>query len=364
MKIARRTILQGAVAAAILMLLLTDAVADSALPISTELTPISRADIASKIQQGSVIEGRAIQAQDLVAVLKGFIGPAKYCDQGPALKIDRSAVTGAITLGSDTKLDENPPKQPSNWLSIPIEITSSSIEGPLTLSQLGISCKLGLSNCAFNETAKIDYVTFASDLVASDTIFKKGVTARNNQWTESAIFARAQMFGIVSFGFNKFGAAVNFEEVVFHAAAGFLGSTFDGTTSFREAKFGRVAQFSNCKFVGEPAGDGGPFFARGPFEMTEFSGEGIFRGARISDLTFFRTSFRNGADFHRVDGARLTFQSASVSGQVSVDDAHLTEFGLYSAYGSTRVDGEISFRRSSIATFHFDRVVFTHRVDF
>jgi hypothetical protein len=350
-------------AAAILMLRLPDAVADSALPISTGLPSISRAEIASSIKQGSVIEGRAIRAEDVVAALSGLIGPEKHCDQGPALKIEGSAITNAIKLGPDTKPDETPPPRPSKWLSIPIEIKSSSIDGPLTVSQLGLSCKFDLSKSAFNERVEIDYVTFGSDLVASDTTFKKTLTARNDQWVGSAIFARAQMLGTVSVGFNKFGATVDFEEATFHAAAGFLGDTFDGSTSFREAKFGRVAQFSNSKFRSEPE-DPEPYFNRGPFFMTEFSGEGIFRDIKFKELAFFRTFFRDGADFHKAAGGKLYFQSASVTGQVSVDDARLEEFGVYGAYGQTRIDGEISFRRSSIANLHFDRVDFKQGVDF
>jgi uncharacterized protein YjbI with pentapeptide repeats len=341
-----------------------DAMADNTLPTSTELTPISRADITSNIQKGSVIEARAIQAEDLVAALIEFIGPDERCDQGRALKIDRSAITGAIKLVSDAEPNKKTPQVPYNWLSIPVEIKSTSIGGPLTLSQLGLSCAVDLSKSAFGENVRIDNAMFGSDLVASDTTFKKGVAAINNNWVGSAIFSRAEMLGIVSFTSNKFEGTVDFENAVFHTAAGFLGSTFDGKTSFREAKFGRAAQFSFCKFEDKQEDEGQPSLIQKPFYMTEFSGESIFRQIQFNHLTFFRTSFRDGADFHMASGHGLYFQSTSMTGQVNVDDTDLDEFGLYSAFESTQVNGEISFRGSSIGTAHFDRAVFIHGVDF
>jgi hypothetical protein len=157
--------------------------------------------------------------------------------------------------------------------------------------------------------------------------------------------------------------AVDFNDAVFKAAAGFLGDTFSADTSFGGAKFNRVAQFSFSRFGNDPDKQG-PISDKGPFSLSEFFGEGIFRNTKFEELAFFRTSFRDGVDFHKARGGKLSFQSTSVTGRANIDDATLDEFGLYSAYQQTRIDGDISFRGSSIDNLHFDRVVFKRGVDF
>jgi uncharacterized protein YjbI with pentapeptide repeats len=342
-------------AAAVLFLPVTGRTAETAPP----LPQMDRAAMTAAIMSNQPIVGRTILGEDLAAVLKGLVASAKECDGAHGLKINGSVVKGAVDLSGGSA-------DSIIWLPIAVTINNTSVTDPITIARMGLSCPWDLSDTTFNEVLTFNAVTTADTFVADRAVFKNGIEALGVSWQSSVSFKRTQFFGNAEFASGQgpkggpilsvFSGNADFDEAVFHRGANFLASKFSKKTDFRYAQFLRDAQFSNTT-IGPGSTYGGPFY------MSEFLGQGIFRNTHFVSLKLYKTRFQGDLDFHRADGMSLTLQSVDLKGAANFDDAHLASLEINGFSGSMTVEGDAIFRRASIMHLALTRVSFKKSVD-
>ena len=254
-------------------------------------------------------------------------------------------------------------QQPEQWVSIPLSIKDSSVNDQLSLRSIGLACALDISRSTFEGLIDIQTTTFMADLIAEGSTFKSGIQSQGTDFKKGVMFRRAKFIGnfesTPATGHRPiFEGDVDFREAVFSRLASFLGSSFSSHMDFRYAQFGRVANFGGAKL-----GTGPARALSGAFYMAEFNDSANFRNARFTQLRFWRTVFRNGADFHASKGRGLQLLGVSLTGPLAFDDAIIAAVEFNGYGGSMVIDGDTDFRRATLEKLTFNQMAFKKTVD-
>lgn len=348
---------------------------------SSVLEPVSRAELKAAVTSGEVITGRILQGEDIVAVLGDFLSSESTCAARGGLYLRKSTIRGDVTLKSvlvdvakskpkpaadDEAEDddiEDAGKTPARWLSVPLSLTDSQFDDQFSLESIGLSCVVDLSRTTFENALAFKTTTFAADVIAESAVFKAGISALGSHFGAALKLRRARFGGNAEFIRNGrnlalFDGTVDCREAVFSRVASFIGSRFSGHMDFRNVQFSNDVNFGDSELGTGPASS----FA-GPFYMAEFGGAANFRNVRFNRLRFWRTVFRNGADFYRAHGQTLQLLGLTVRGPLAFDDAKLGALELNGFGGSMSVEGETILRRASMDKFTLNRVTFKKSVD-
>lgn len=336
------------------------------------LRSISRAEIANALKTGAIIRTRAIDGSDVAALILASSGSQEQCDARRALRIEKSYIHGDInvaaisqeeaTNGNDeqTATAEKGP-EPAVWISIPISIKGSSIQGQMTFSRIGFGCPVDFGDSTFDARVNFNRTTFGGRFSADGGVFKREVEVISSEWQGPVTFRGTQFVANAEFfpgsdpTQSKFANDVDFQEASFHRLANFRTSHFEGRTNFQYARFMGEALFDHTAIGAGPKGK-----FSGPFYMTEFDGRSSFRGATFKGLTFFKTIFRDGVELDGSRGSSLLLMRASIGGRADFSDAKIERLQFQ---GSMTAEGDVIFRRAQFDDVSFALVVFRKNVD-
>jgi hypothetical protein len=343
--------------------------------------PIPRSELAAAAEKGEPVIGRLIEGKDIAAVLAGYLAPTASCVPHAGLHIQKSTIRGEIALASELVRDKprgkkstkqavdddddetssgGDDKRPEKWISIPWSITDSTVNDPLSLKSIGLACALDVSRSTFKELVQFSTTTFMGDVVAEAGDFQSGLEAQGASFNGVVRFPRAKFTKNFESTSARFEKNVDFRDAAFGRLANFIGSRLLGRMDFRYAQFAAGGNFSSAALGGEPAAS-----FSGSFYMAEFSGLANFRRARFKRLRFWRTTFRNGADFNAVHGKSLQLYGVTLSGRFALDGtANVEDVQLDGFGGSMVVDGDAVFRGATMKKLTLRRMAFKRTVDF
>lgn len=309
---------------------------------------ITQVDLLSAFKKGEVVDGYAINGDDLIEIIK---------TTDFAIKIKNSIIKGGLNfenlpLGLGPSQEQDLPKfrsedqkvkflkkhRDKRWINNQLNIQDSEIKTFARQSTVGI---------------------FHSSIYTPSTYFMKNV-----------FFGRTEFSGGASFATATFAGLAFFSSATFSSNASFMSTTFDGQADFQAANFKVQGGFGWANFLGKANFSSASFSDVASFKSATFRRNTYFSAAKFhSSVDFTRAAFtskamRGGAVFRStIFGGRAYFESAAFSGETDFGKA---AFNREANFKSTTYRDNVLFNSSTFndevnfgsATFHAN-IVFT-----